>query len=115
MDGGWLPGHGAATEVGFVVKLRLGPLGELYIHVSGAFDAGAAAQLERCLLDRPACAPVAVDFTRAEPLDGAGVAAAARVLAGVAGLSLHGLAWHQLRLLRYCGVEVIPPPAWVDD
>ena len=115
MDSGRLPGHVAAIEVGFVVKMRQDSQGELDIHVSGAFDASTAAQLAQCLRDRPRAPRVTVDFSRADVLDGAGLALAARVLMGVEGLCLRGLAWHQLRLLRYCGVCLTPPPAWVDD
>jgi len=95
--------------------MRLSAQGELDIQVSGAFDASAAARLAQCLRDRPRAAKVTVDFSRANLLDGAGVALAARVLTGVEGLRLRGLAWHHLRLLRYCGVCVAPPPAWADD
>jgi hypothetical protein len=102
------------TEVDRMVKTRLGPQGGLDILVSGAFDADAAAQLAQCLRGRPA-GRVTIDFSGADALDGAGVAAAARVLAGLEGLVLCGLAWHQLRLLRYCGVEPAPLPARFDD
>jgi len=95
--------------------MRLGPLGELDIQVTGAFDASAAAQLARCLRDRPRSARVTVDFSGAEALDGAGVAAAAQVLAGIESLRLRGLAWHHLRLLRYCGVCLAPSLARADD
>jgi hypothetical protein len=83
--------------------------GETIIRVDGTFDGQAAARLARRLGELNAAGKLVIDFTRVEVFHDLGVATVARELAGHVGLRVRGLARHQLRLLRYCGVEVREP------
>ena len=81
--------------------------GQTVIRVDGTFDGQAAARLARRLGELTAD-EVVIDFTHVEQFHDLGLATVARELAGHAGLRVRGLARHQLRLLRYCGVDLGP-------
>jgi len=79
--------------------------GEVVIRVEGTFDRNAAVRLARHLCDLPPAAPLVIDFSQVDHFHDVGVAAVAKELAGHSGVAVRGLGRHQLRLLRYCGVE----------
>jgi hypothetical protein len=81
---------------------------ELVIRVEGTFDHLAAASLARCLCELPPAAPLVIDFSLVEDFPDVGVAEVARELIGHTGVAVRGLGRHQLRLLRYCGLNLPP-------
>ncbi len=89
-----------------MVAVVRGDGGELVIQVEGPLDRLAAARIASCVGDLPPAAPLVVDFSRVDDLPDVGVAEVARQLAGHAGVAVRGLGRHQLRLLRYCGLEL---------
>lgn len=98
-----------------MVALMHGEAGELVIQVDGTLDHQAAARIARCVCDLPPAAPLVIDFSRADDLPDVGVAEIAKWLAGHPGVEVRGLGRHQLRLLRYCGLQLAPERREVDD
>lgn len=91
-----------------MVAVVQGDAGELVIRVEGTLDHVAAVRIARCLCDLPSAAPLVIDFSRVEDLPDVGVAEVARELVGHSGVAVRGLGRHQLRLLRYCGLQLPP-------
>jgi hypothetical protein len=89
--------------------------GELVIHLDGTFDGQAAAVLARRLGELGTDDALVIDFAHVEAFHDLGVATVARELAGHAGLRVRGLARHQVRLLRYYGVDMGSEEAAVED
>ena len=98
-----------------MVAVVQGDAGELVIQIEGALDHGAAARIARCLCELPAAAPLVIDFSRVDDLPDVGVAEVARELVGHAGVAVRGLGRHQLRLLRYCGLNLPPERHELDE
>lgn len=76
------------------------------IRLEGTFDLPAARFLENSL-KRSAGSAVRVDFTRVRAFNDFAVAVLAQALTrhGVEGTRVQGLSLHQVRLLRYFGVD----------
>lgn len=89
-----------------MMDVKRGSQGEVFIEIEGTFDRNAAARLSRWLGDLPNATRLVIDFSRVHDLQDVGVAAVAPELANHSGLALRGLGRHQLRLLRYCGLEL---------
>ena len=91
---------------------------ELRVSVSGPFDLEAALRVARVLTDADAEVPVRIDLTRVSHFEDSAVAVLARALSVHRYARIHGLRQHQLRLLRYLGVEGVhdsaadSEPAW---
>lgn len=98
-----------------MVALVQGDAGEFVIQLDGTLDHMAAARIARCLGELPEATPLVVDFSRVEDLPDVGVAEVARELIGHGGVAVRGLGRHQLRLLRYCGLELAPERHDLDD
>jgi hypothetical protein len=92
--------------VTIMVAMLQGESGEVVIQVEGRLDRLATSRIARCLGDLPPAAPLVVDFSRVEDLPDVGLAEVARQLAGHSGVAVRGLGRHQLRLLRYCGMQL---------
>ena len=92
--------------------------GEVYLTVSGPFDLPAAQRVASALGGAAADAMVCIDLTRVSHFDDTGVAVLGRALAGHQRADVRGLRQHQVRLLRYLGVErfggslIDSEPAW---
>jgi ABC-type transporter Mla MlaB component len=92
--------------------------GEIYLSVAGPFDLPAAQRVARALSDADADAMVCIDLTRVSDFDDTGVAVLGRALCGHQRADVRGLRQHQVRLLRYLGVErfggsmIDSEPAW---
>jgi hypothetical protein len=102
-------------EVEHMVAVVHGEAGELVIQVEGALDRHATARIARCLGDLPPAAPLVIDFSRVDDLPDVGVAEVAKELAGHSGVAVRGLGRHQLRLLRYCGLQLAPERREADE
>lgn len=89
-----------------MMDVTRGETGEVLIQVAGTFDRNAAARLSRRLSELPRATRLVIDFSRVDDLQDLGVAAVAQQLADHSGVALRGLGRHQLRLLRYCGLEL---------
>jgi len=91
---------------------------ELGVSVSGPFDLEAALRVARVLTDADDEAAVRIDLTRVSHFEDSAMAVLARALAVHRYARIHGLRQHQLRLLRYLGVEGVhdsaadSEPAW---
>ncbi len=85
----------------------------------GGFDVDAARRLAEWLARLPPRTPVHLDFSRVQRIEDRGLAALAAALSDVENrdgpggpqLVFHGLCRHQIRLLRYFGVDAEPPAA----
>jgi hypothetical protein len=75
--------------------------------MEGVFDAAAAQRLASALADDDD-GEVRVDLTRVREFHDFGIALLARALAGRSGISVSGLRQHQVRLLRYFGIDAGP-------
>jgi ABC-type transporter Mla MlaB component len=88
------------------------------LSVAGPFDLQAALRVARALTDAAEETMVRIDLTRVSDFDDSGVAVLGRALAGHPQADVRGLRQHQVRLLRYLGVEgvggsmVDAAPAW---
>jgi ABC-type transporter Mla MlaB component len=77
----------------------------IQLSVAGHFDLPAALQVARALSDASDETLVCIDLTRVSQFDDSGVAVLGRALAGHQRADVRGLRLHQVRLLRYLGVE----------
>ena len=77
------------------------------IRVKGVFDAAAAQRLAAALEDAEP-GDVRVDLTDVREFHDFGIAMLARALDGRSGVVVSGLRQHQLRLLRYFGIDAGP-------
>lgn len=77
------------------------------IRVEGVFDAAAAQRLATAL-DQAHGGDVRVDLTEVREFHDFGIAMLARALTGKRGVAISGLRHHQLRLLRYFGIDAGP-------
>ncbi len=92
-----------------VVREREGD--RVTLRVSGEFDRAAAWSLRELLQDelhsQHTASAVAVDFSLVREFSDLAVAVLARALADLKRpLALRGLRQHQLRIFRYCGIEL---------
>ncbi len=78
------------------------------ISMDGIFDLPAAQQVARALEAAPAGQEVRLDLSRVREFHDFSVAVLARALQGRR-VDVRGLRVHQLRLLRYMGVEMVDP------
>jgi len=74
------------------------------IRMDGVFDAAAAQRLADALSDANGDL-IRVDLTRVREFHDFGIALLARALAGRSRISVSGLRQHQVRLLRYFGID----------
>ena len=82
-----------------------GPL----IHLSGTFDGVAARRLEALLVGAQPGTRLRVDLTKVREFHDFGIAVLAQALArSPARVTLLGLRHHQIRVLRYFGVDTAP-------
>ncbi len=90
----------------------------IQLSVAGRFDLPAALRLARALSEADEETLVRIDLTRVSHFDDSGVAVLGRALSGHQRADVRGLRQHQVRLLRYLGVEgvggsmVDAQPAW---
>jgi ABC-type transporter Mla MlaB component len=90
----------------------------MQLAVSGPFDLPTALEIARSVSNASDELLVRIDLTRVSHFDDCGVAVLARALAGHRLAEVRGLRQHQVRLLRYLGVEgvggsmVDAEPAW---
>jgi NCAIR mutase (PurE)-related protein len=84
--------------------------GPIVIQADGTFDVPAAERVARELLEADGL-EVRVDLTRVRDFHDFGVAVLARALAARREVSVRGLRTHQIRLLRYLGIEPAAEPA----
>jgi anti-anti-sigma regulatory factor len=75
------------------------------IQAKGTFDAAAAEQVARALERSSPDARVRVDLTQVRDFQDLGVAVLARALQSHRRVEVSGLRLHQLRLLKYLGVD----------
>jgi hypothetical protein len=80
------------------------------IRMEGTFDLPAARQVAAALEAAPAGQEVRLDLTRVREFHDFSVAVLARALQGRR-VDVRGLRTHQVRLLRYLGVEMADPAA----
>ena len=80
------------------------------IRMKGVFDAAAAQQLSSALEQAEGAnsAGVRVDLTDVREFHDFAIAMLARALSGRHGVAVSGLRQHQLRLLRYFGIDAGP-------
>jgi anti-anti-sigma regulatory factor len=83
----------------------------LVIQADGTFDVPAAERVARAI-QAASGLEVRVDLTRVRDFHDFGVAVLARALATRRQVEVRGLRTHQIRLLRYLGIDAIgePPP-----
>jgi ABC-type transporter Mla MlaB component len=88
------------------------------LSVDGRFDLPAALRVARAIDEVPGETLVQLDLTRVSHFEDTGVAVLGRALAGHQHADVRGLRLHQVRLLRYLGVDglgesiVDAQPAW---
>ncbi len=75
------------------------------IRLEGTFDLPAARLLENSLRRLGSAGGARVDFSGVRQFNDFAVAALAQALKGAAGVKVAGLRLHQVRLLRYFGVD----------
>ena len=85
----------------------------LVIQADGTFDVLAAERVARAIQEAPEL-EVRVDLTRVRDFHDLGVAALARALASRRQVQVQGLRTHQIRLLRYLGIDAVEPPGLSD-
>jgi hypothetical protein len=86
----------------------------LVILADGTFDVPAAERVARELRDA-ADLEVRIDLTRVRDFHDFGVAVLARALAARRQVDVRGLRTHQIRLLKYLGIDAVPEPARFSD
>jgi len=86
----------------------------MIIELDGTFDVPAAERLSLALAEAGE-AEVRVDLSHVRDFHDFNVAVLARALAGRRKVSVRGLRNHQVRLLKYLGIEAVgePPGAWL--
>jgi ABC-type transporter Mla MlaB component len=90
----------------------------IQLSVSGPFDLPAARRIAHALAEASEETLVRIDLTRVNHFDDSGVALLGRSLARHRRAEVRGLRRHQVRLLRYLGIEgfghslVDAEPAW---
>lgn len=77
----------------------------IQLSVAGPFDLPAARRIAHALVDASEETLVRIDLTRVSHFDDSGVALLGRALARHRRAEVCGLRRHQVRLLRYLGVE----------
>jgi ABC-type transporter Mla MlaB component len=77
----------------------------MQLAVTGPFDLPTALDIARSLSDVSEEMLVRIDLTRVSHFDDSGVAVLARAMTGHRHTEVRGLRQHQVRLLRYLGVE----------
>lgn len=92
------------------------PIGHtmLVIQADGTFDVPAAERVAR-ELQAAAGLEVRIDLTQVRDFHDFGVAVLARALATQRKVDVRGLRTHQIRLLRYLGIEAYGEPVGVTD
>jgi anti-anti-sigma regulatory factor len=88
--------------------------GPLIIQADGTFDVPAAERVAR-ELQQATELEVRIDLTRVRDFHDFGVAVLARALANRRQVDVRGLRTHQIRLLRYLGIEAVGEPSRVGD
>ncbi len=83
--------------------------GEILIELDGVFDVPAAKRLGTVLERARAGAAIRIDLARVSSFEDFGLALLAQALGetGAARVALRGLRGHQLRILRYFGVDPV--------
>ncbi len=82
---------------------------EAVIRLEGVLDGVAARRLEALLVDADAGAPIRVDLTQVREFHDFGIAVLAHALTRTrARVTVRGLRQHQIRVLRYFGVDTGP-------
>jgi anti-anti-sigma regulatory factor len=94
-----------------VVRTKAGPL---VIQADGTFDLPAAERVARELRDADGL-EVRVDLTQVRDFHDFGVAVLARALASRRQVHVRGLRTHQIRLLRYLGIDAGEEPGHQAD
>jgi anti-anti-sigma regulatory factor len=79
----------------------------LVIQMDGTFDVPAAERVAQALSDANDGLEVRIDLTRVRDFHDFGVAVLARALAAHRGVNVRGLRTHQIRLLRYLGIDAV--------
>jgi ABC-type transporter Mla MlaB component len=82
----------------------------IQLSVAGPFDLQAALRVARALTEAADETLVRIDLTRVSDFDDSGVAVLGRALAGHHLTDVRGLRQHQIRLLRYLGVDGVGGP-----
>jgi anti-anti-sigma regulatory factor len=88
--------------------------GPLVIQANGTFDVPAAERVAR-ELQQAAEVEVRIDLTQVRDFHDFGVAVLARALASRRQVDVRGLRTHQIRLLRYLGIDAVSEPARLGD
>lgn len=83
--------------------------GPVVIQADGTFDVPAATRVARELTEVVGL-EVRVDLTQVRDFHDLGVAVLGRALAANRRVSVRGLRTHQIRLLRYLGIEAVEEP-----
>jgi len=86
----------------------------LVIEADGTFDVPAAERVARAL-QQAAGLEVRVDLTQVRDFHDFGLAVLARALASRRQVKVRGLRTHQIRLLRYLGVDAVAEPSRAGD
>ncbi|HET8542750.1 MAG TPA: STAS domain-containing protein [Anaeromyxobacter sp.] len=81
--------------------------GEVVIRLEGVFDAAAAQRLSSAI-EHADGDEIRVDLTDVREFHDFGIAMLAHALSGRSGVAISGLRQHQLRLLRYFGIDAGP-------
>jgi len=84
--------------------------GTVIIQADGTFDVPAAERVARELRDTDGL-EVRVDLTQVRDFHDFGVAVLARALASRRQVSVRGLRTHQIRLLKYLGIDAVGEPS----
>jgi ABC-type transporter Mla MlaB component len=90
----------------------------MQLAVTGPFDLPTALDIAQTLSSASSEMLVRIDLTRVSHFDDSGVAVLARALAGHRLAEVRGLRQHQVRLLRYLGIDQVrgsmvdAEPAW---
>jgi anti-anti-sigma regulatory factor len=88
--------------------------GPLIILANGTFDVPAAERVAR-ELQAAAGLEVRIDLTQVRDFHDFGVAVLARALVARRQVDVRGLRTHQLRLLKYLGIDALAEPAHASD
>jgi len=88
--------------------------GQVLIQAEGTFDVPAAERVARQLMEA-AGLQVRIDLTQVRDFHDFGVAVLARALATRRQVDVRGLRTHQIRLLRYLGIEAVHDAPHLSD